>query len=75
MQEACVEILGVTPEAVTPEALLRDDLGADSLDFAELVMALEDKLGITIPEGQMKGLQTVADAVDLIESNLSPAAS
>lgn len=75
VREVCVEILGVPADEVTPQALLREDLEADSLDFAELVMALEDRLGAVIPEGALKGVQTVADAVDLVESQLATAAS
>jgi acyl carrier protein len=75
VSEVCAQILGVPRESVTPEASLREDLEADSLDFAELVMALEDRTGVTIPEGQFKTVRTVSDALDLIEQHLAPAAS
>ncbi|MDX3225001.1 acyl carrier protein [Streptomyces sp. ME19-01-6] len=75
MVEACTEILGVSEDAVTPEAVLRDDLEADSLDLAELTMALEDRVGVSIPEQDFKRVTTVSDTLDLIERHLSPAAS
>ena len=60
------EQLGVKPEEVTPEAKFIDDLGADSLDTVELVMALEEEFGIEIPDEEAEKLVTVGDAVKYI---------
>ncbi|MDI3546487.1 MAG: acyl carrier protein [Halanaerobiales bacterium] len=65
-----VEELAVDPEEVTPEASFIDDLGADSLDVVELVMAFEEEFDIEIPDEDAEGIQTVQDAVDYIEENL-----
>lgn len=61
------EQLGVKPEEVTPEAKFIDDLGADSLDTVELVMALEEEFGIEIPDEEAEKLVTVGDALRYIE--------
>ena len=61
------EQLGVKPEEVTPEAKFIEDLGADSLDTVELVMALEEEFGIEIPDGEAEKLVTVGDATKYIE--------
>ena len=64
-----VEQLNVEEDDVTEDAAFVDDLGADSLDIVELVMALEDKFGISIPDEQAEKIKTVGDAVNFIESN------
>jgi len=74
-KEVCTEILGVPKDTVTPSALLRDDLGADSLDFAELVMALEDRTGLHIPEGGFADVKTIADVVDAVRRHGSTVTS
>jgi len=61
------EQLGVKQEEVTPEASFIDDLGADSLDTVELVMALEEEFGIEIPDEDAEKITTVGDAVRYIE--------
>jgi len=61
------EQLGVKPEEVTPEASFIDDLGADSLDTVELVMALEEEFGIEIPDEDAEKITTVGDAIKYIE--------
>lgn len=61
------EQLGVKPEEVTPEASFIDDLGADSLDTVELVMALEEEFGIEIPDEDAEKMTTVGDAIKYIE--------
>lgn len=61
------EQLGVKPEEVTPEAKFIDDLGADSLDTVELVMALEEEFGIEIPDEEAEKLITVGDALRYID--------
>jgi len=62
-----VEQLGVKPEQVTPEAKFIEDLGADSLDTVELVMALEEEFGNEIPDEQAEKLQSVGDVIKYIE--------
>ena len=66
-----VEQLGVTEEQVTPAASFVDDLGADSLDTVELVMALEEEFEIEIPDDQAEKIATVKDAIDYIAANTS----
>ncbi|MCX5697333.1 MAG: acyl carrier protein [Candidatus Omnitrophica bacterium] len=61
------EQLGVKVEEVVPEASFIDDLGADSLDTVELVMALEEEFGIEIPDEDAEKITTVGDAVKYIE--------
>ncbi len=68
ISEIIVEQLGVKAEEVTPEASFVDDLGADSLDTVELVMALEEEFGIEIPDEDAEKIQTVGDAIKYIES-------
>lgn len=65
--EIIVEQLGVKPEEVVPEASFVDDLGADSLDTVELVMALEEEFGVEIPDEDAEKIQTVGDAIRYIE--------
>lgn len=65
--EIIVEQLGVKPEEVTAEASFVDDLGADSLDTVELVMALEEEFGVEIPDEDAEKIQTVGDAIKYIE--------
>lgn len=66
VKEIIVENLGVTPEQVTPEASFIEDLGADSLDTVELVMALEEEFNIQIPDEEAEKITTVQQAVDYI---------
>lgn len=61
------EQLGVKPEEVIPGASFIDDLGADSLDTVELVMALEEEFGIEIPDEDAEKMTTVGDAIKYIE--------
>jgi acyl carrier protein len=62
-----VEHLGVDEDKVTPEASFIDDLGADSLDTVELVMAFEEEFDVEIPEDAAEKIATVKDAIDYIE--------
>ncbi|MEO0074296.1 MAG: acyl carrier protein [candidate division WOR-3 bacterium] len=66
-----VEQLHVTPERVTENAHFVDDLGADSLDIVELVMAFEEKFGIEIPDEDSQQLVTVGKAVEYLEKKLA----
>ena len=67
VKEIIVEQLGVNADQVTPEAKFIEDLGADSLDIVELVMALEEEFGKEIPDEQAEKLLTVGDVVKYIE--------
>ncbi|RIL06976.1 MAG: acyl carrier protein [Proteobacteria bacterium] len=64
--EIIVEQLGVSKEEVVPEASFIDDLGADSLDIVELVMAMEEEFDIEIPDEDAEKIQTIADAISYI---------
>ena len=64
-----VEHLGVEESKVTPEASFIDDLGADSLDTVELVMAFEEEFGCEIPDDAAETILTVGDAVKFLEKN------
>jgi acyl carrier protein len=67
VKEIIINELGVEPEKVTLEASFVEDLGADSLDTVELVMAFEEEFGIEIPDEDAEGLQTVGDAVKYLQ--------
>lgn len=62
-----IEQLGVTADQVTPEAKFIEDLGADSLDTVELVMALEEEFGLEIPDDEAEKLQSVGDVIKHVE--------
>ena len=61
------EQLGVKPEEVTPNASFVDDLGADSLDTVELIMALEEEFNVEIPDEDAEKMKTVGDAIKYIK--------
>ncbi len=67
VKEIIVEQLGVNEDQVVPEAKFIEDLGADSLDTVELVMALEEEFGAEIPDEEAEKLATVGDAIAYIE--------
>ncbi len=69
VKEIIVEQLGVDPEEVTIEASFVNDLGADSLDTVELVMALEEEFNIEIPDEEAEKLDTVGKAIEYINKN------
>lgn len=69
VKQIVVEQLGVDEEEVKPEAKFVEDLGADSLDTVELVMAMEEKFGIDIPDSEAEKIATVKDAIDYVESH------
>ncbi|RKZ28990.1 acyl carrier protein [bacterium] len=71
VKELIVEKLGVSEDQIKPEAHFIDDLGADSLDTVELVMALEENFDIEIPDEDAEKLTTVGSAVDYIEKKLA----
>lgn len=66
VKECIVSQLGVNEDEVTKEASFMDDLGADSLDIVELVMAFEEKFDIEIPDDDVSKLRTVGDAIDYV---------
>ena len=68
VKQIVVDHLGIDQEKVTPESKFIDDLGADSLDTVELVMAFEEKFGIEIPDDAAETIQTVQNAIDYIQS-------
>jgi acyl carrier protein len=69
VKKIVVEHLGVEAEKVSEEASFIDDLGADSLDIVELVMAFEEEFGVEIPDDAAEKITTVKDAIDYIEAN------
>ncbi|MFP6887571.1 MAG: acyl carrier protein [Opitutales bacterium] len=68
VKKIITEQLNVTDEQITPEASFIDDLGADSLDQVELVMALEEEFGNEIPEEEAEKLQSVGSVIEYIDS-------
>ena len=71
VKKMIVEQLGVSESEVVPEAKFIDDLGADSLDIVELIMALEDEYGLEIPDEDAEKMETVGDAIKYIEDRMS----
>jgi acyl carrier protein len=69
VKKIIVDQLGVDVAEVTPEASFIEDLGADSLDTVELVMALEEEFGIEIPDEEAEKIVTVKDAVEYIKTH------
>ncbi len=67
VKKIIVDQLGVNEDEVTPEASFVDDLGADSLDTVEMVMAFEEEFGIEIPDEDAEKIRTVQDAIDYIK--------
>jgi acyl carrier protein len=68
LREVAVEILSVEPDKVTEGARFKEDLDADSLDLVELVMGLEERFDISVPEEELEDVTTVGQAVDLVMS-------
>ncbi|HWK89912.1 MAG TPA: acyl carrier protein [Longimicrobium sp.] len=68
VKEIIINELGVDAEKVTPEASFVEDLGADSLDTVELVMAFEEEFGMEIPDEEAEKLRTVGDAISYIQN-------
>jgi len=71
VKKIVVNYLNVEEAKVTEKASFIDDLGADSLDTVELVMAFEEEFGVEIPDDAAEKIQTVGDAVDFIKANAS----
>ena len=70
ISEMIIEQLGATKEEIVPEASFIDDLGADSLDIVELVMAMEETFNIEIPDDDAEKIQTIGDAVAYLRDRL-----
>jgi acyl carrier protein len=70
VRKVLAENLGRDLEEVTLEARLEEDLDADSLDLVEAVLALEEELGVKIPEEEMESIKTVREAVDLVSAKI-----
>ncbi|CCJ32913.1 MULTISPECIES: acyl carrier protein [Caloramator] len=69
IKERISDILGVDPDDITMDSHFIDDLGADSLDIVELIMALEEDFDLEIPDEDAEKLQTVGDVVDYIKEH------
>ena len=69
VKEVIVDQLGVEDEAVTAETSFIDDLGADSLDIVELIMALEEEFDLQIPDSEAEKISTVGDVIEYIKNN------
>jgi acyl carrier protein len=69
-KKCAVEVLAVDEGQVVVTAKFADDLDADSLDLVELVMALEEEFDITVDESELEGIETVQQALDLVQSKL-----
>ena len=70
VSEIIVEQLGVSSAEVSPEASFIDDLGADSLDIVELIMAMEEEFDVEIPDDDAEKMQTIGDAINYLKSKL-----
>jgi len=66
IRDVAVEVLSVEPDTVTETARFKEDLDADSLDLVELVMGLEERFDIEVPEEDLEGVTTVGHAVDMV---------
>ena len=69
LKEIIIEQLGVSEEDVTEDASFEDDLGADSLDLVEIVMAIEERYGFEVLEEDVENIDTVGKAVEYIKNN------
>jgi acyl carrier protein len=69
-KKCAVDVLAVDEDKVTRDARFADDLDADSLDLVELVMALEEEFDISVDESELEGIETVAQALDLVSGKL-----
>ena len=68
--EIIVEQLGVSPEEISPEASFMEDLGADSLDIVELVMAMEEEFDIEIPDDDASRIERIRDAISYVRGRI-----
>ena len=70
-KKCAIDVLAVDAAKVTLEAKFKEDLGSDSLDLVEFVMALEEEFGISVPESDLEGVDTVGKAFNLVTSKVS----
>ena len=70
LQSIFAEVLNIEPEEITMESTFVDDLGADSLDLAQIMMGIEDEFGISIPQEEIEKITTVGDAAEQIKNAL-----
>lgn len=71
LREVAVEVLSVDPGVVVEDARFKEDLDADSLDLVELVMGLEERFDISVPEEDLENVATVGQAVDLVVAKVA----
>jgi acyl carrier protein len=71
IKEIIVDQLGVSGDEIVPEASFIDDLGADSLDIVELVMAMEEAFDVEIPDDDAEKIQTIGDAISYLKEKLA----
>lgn len=64
------EQLGISEDEITPDSSFMEDLGADSLDIVEVIMAIEEEYGMEIPDAEVEGMDTVKALVEYVESNV-----
>ena len=69
LQQVIAQVLNVDPKEITPETTFMEDLGADSLDIFELVMALEEEFGVEIPSEDLENVTTVGDVVNYLKAH------
>lgn len=67
VREVLADQLGLEENEIKPESRLKDDLGADSLDMVELIMAMEEEFDVEIPDEEAQSIRTVEDAVNYVE--------
>lgn len=68
--DACVDLLKADRSGLSETTRFGDDLDADSLDLVEVVMSLEDRFGVSIPEDELEGVETIGQAMDVVERRL-----
>ena len=71
IRDIVAKTLNLDPEEITPEKSFSEDLDADSLDLAEIIIAMEDEFGVTVPDENLEKIVTVQDACDFVRSCLS----
>jgi len=74
VKKIIVDLLGVEPEKVTPDATFREDLGADSLDLVEMIMEFEEQFGETISDEEAQQMKTVGQVVAYVEKHMAAGA-
>ncbi len=74
VSDACVQLLKADRTSLSEDTRFGDDLDADSLDLVEVVMSLEDRFGVAIPEDELEGVETIGQAADLVKARLADGA-